>query len=106
MSTSRVEAPPTAFARTVRVTEERLTVELTDGRELSVPLSWYPRLSHGRPNEWVRWELIGRGDGIHWPDLDEDISVEGLLAGRSSSERPESIARWLKALEETRKQRR
>jgi hypothetical protein len=105
MSTSKVEAPPTAFARAVRVTDEQLIVELTDGRELSVPLSWYPRLNHGSPDERARWEMIGRGDGIHWPDLDEDISVEGLLAGRRSGERRESIERWLAALKESRKQR-
>jgi hypothetical protein len=105
MSTSRVEAPPTAFARAVRVTDEQLIVELTDGRELSVPLSWYPRLNHASPDERARWEMIGRGDGIHWPDLDEDISVEGLLAGRRSGERRESIERWLAALKESRKQR-
>jgi hypothetical protein len=105
MSTLKVEAPPTAFTRAVRVTDEQLIVELTDGRELFVPLSWYPRLSYGRPAERARWEMIGRGDGIHWPDLDEDISVEGLLAGRRSGERRESIERWLAALKESRKQR-
>jgi hypothetical protein len=106
MSTSRVDASPAAFARAVRVTDDQLIVELTDGRELAVPLSWYPRLEYGRPDERAHWELIGRGDGIHWPDLDEDISVEGLLAGRRSGERPESIERWLGALKEARKQRR
>jgi hypothetical protein len=105
MSSSRVETPPTALARAVRVTDEHLIVELTDGRELSVPLSWYPRLSHGRPDERARWEIIGRGDGIHWPDLDEDISVEGLLVGRRSGERRESIERWLAALNESRRLR-
>lgn len=105
MTTSGVDSPPAAFARSVRVTDEQLIVELTDGRELSVPLAWYPRLIHGRPDERARWELIGRGDGIHWPDLDEDISVEGLLAGRRSGERRESIERWLEALNATRGQR-
>lgn len=79
MSISRVEAERIAFARSVRVTGERLIVELTDGREISVPLSWYPRLSHGRPEEHQRWELIGRGMGIHWPDLDEDIASKACL---------------------------
>ena len=97
MSISRVEAERIAFARSVLVTGERLIVELTDGREISVPLSWYPRLSHGRPEEHQRWELIGRGVGIHWPDLDEDISVEGVLAGRRSGESRTSIERWLQA---------
>ena len=105
MRTSTVEAEPSAFAESVRVTDDRLVVALRDGREISVPLSWYPRLSHGESQEHQKWELIGRGMGIHWPDLDEDISVEGLLAGRRSGERPESIARWLTALKAARKQR-
>lgn len=95
MSISRVETPPNVFARTVRVTDEHLTVELDDGRTLSVPLRWYPRLSHGRPEERRNWQLIGRGEGIHWPDLDEDISIEGLLAGRRSGESERSLQRWL-----------
>lgn len=105
MRISTVEAEPSAFAESVRVTDDRLVVALRDGREISVPLSWYPRLSHGESQEHQKWELIGRGMGIHWPDLDEDISVEGLLAGRRSGERPESIARWLTALKAARKQR-
>jgi hypothetical protein len=95
MSISKLEAEPTAFAASVRVTSTRLIVALTDGREISVPLSWFPRLEHGLPEERQHWELIGRGIGIHWPDLDEDISVEGILAGVRSGERPESIKRWL-----------
>ena len=95
MSSSRLEAPLTAFARAVRVTDERLVVELTDGREISAPLSWYPRLLHARPAERMNWELIGRGDGIHWPALDEDISVDGLLAGRKSGESEQSFRAWL-----------
>jgi hypothetical protein len=66
-----------------------------DGRTLTVPLAWYPRLAHGRPEERANWRLIGRGEGIHWPDLDEDISVDGLLAGRRSGESQASLARWL-----------
>jgi hypothetical protein len=95
MSSSRLEAPLTAFARAVRVTDERLFVELTDGREISAPLTWYPRLRHARPQERANWELVGRGDGIHWPALDEDISVEGLLAGRKSGESKQSFETWL-----------
>jgi hypothetical protein len=95
MTTSRQEAPPTVLARHVRIAEDRLVVLLSDGREISVPLGWYPRLAHGRAEERANWEIIGRGDGIHWPDLDEDISVEGLLAGRRSGEQPESFERWL-----------
>jgi len=60
-----------------------------------VPLAWYPRLLHGTPAERDRWRLIGRGEGIHWPELDDDISVEGLLAGRPSGESQRSFARWL-----------
>ena len=70
---------------------------LDDGRRISVPLDWYPRLAHGRVEERNNWELIGRGDGIHWPDLDEDIGVEGLLEGLKSAESPASFQRWLAA---------
>ncbi|HEX2202324.1 MAG TPA: DUF2442 domain-containing protein [Longimicrobium sp.] len=79
----------------MRVTDDALTVELADGRVLSVPLVWYPRLAHGTPEERNHWRLIGRGEGIHWPDLDEDLSVEGLLAGRPSGESQQSLKRWL-----------
>ena len=105
MSISSSGAEPTAFARSVRVTNDRLFVELTDGREISVPLSWYPRLSNGRPDERERWEPIGRGDGIHWPELDEDLSVEGLLAGRRSGETEQSLKRWLAARRQGGKQK-
>ena len=84
----------------VAVTPDTLSVELSDGRSLSVPLGWFPRLLHGTPEERARWELIGRGSGIHWPDLDEDISLEGLLAGRSSAESQQSLDRWLKTLKQ------
>src|SRR5215218_4993582 len=82
-------------ARRVRVTEDTLIVDLTDGRTLSLPVDWYPRLLHGTLTERNRWELIGEGMGIHWPDLDEDLSVEGFLAGRRSGESPRSVQRWL-----------
>ncbi len=82
-------------ATDVRVTDDALTVELSDGRTLSVPLAWYPRLAHALPEERGHWRLIGRGEGIHWPDLDEDISVENLLAGRPSGESQRSLKRWL-----------
>ncbi len=96
MNTSGLDAETKAFAQDVRVTEDRLVVLLRDGREISVPLSWYPRLVHGRPEERANWELIGQGVGIHWPDLDEDLSVEGILAGRRSSESASSFSRWLR----------
>jgi hypothetical protein len=94
MTTSVTEGRA-ALATAVTVSDEALAVELDDGRALSVPLAWYPRLLHGAPAERARWRLIGRGEGIHWPDLDEDISVEGLLAGRPSGESQRSFARWL-----------
>src|SRR5207244_4713164 len=70
----------------VKVTEDELSVVLEDGRTLKVPLAWYPRLSHSSQRQRARWRLIGRGLGIHWPAIDEDISVEGLLAVRRSVE--------------------
>ena len=83
------------MAQSLSVTDDALIVDLTDGRTITVPLIWFPRLSHGTPDERANWRLIGNGAGIHWPDLDEDISVESLLAGRRSSETQESLRRWL-----------
>ena len=82
-------------AEGVEVTDDTLTAELADGRSISVPLAWYPRLAHATPDERRNWRLIGGGEGVHWPDLDEDISVEGLLAGRPSGESQASLKRWL-----------
>lgn len=79
----------------VEVSDAELSVVLIDGRRLSVPLDWYPRLAHGTPDERGRWRLIGQGEGIHWPDLDEDISVANLLAGKRSGESQRSLQRWL-----------
>lgn len=94
MNTSAAEiAVPMAEA--VTVTDDTLTVELSDGRSLSVPLAWFPRLVHARPEERKSWRLIGRGHGIHWNKLDEDISVEGLLAGKPSGESQTSFKKWL-----------
>ena len=84
----------TAAARNVRVTDAALVVELQDGRVVSVPLAWYPRLMEGSAAERKRWELIGPGVGIHWPALDEDISVDGLLRGLPSGESAASLERW------------
>jgi hypothetical protein len=86
-----------AIAANVRADDDTLTVELSDGRVLSVPISWYPRLSHGTMDERNSWRLIAAGRGIHWPDLDEDISVEGLLAGKRSGESQLSLKKWLDA---------
>jgi hypothetical protein len=95
MSFSTVEKQVTAA--NVRVDDDTLTVELSDGRVLSVPIEWYPRLSHGSASERNNWRLIGAGHGIHWPKLDEDISVEGLLAGKASGESQTSFKKWLAA---------
>ena len=84
-------------AEDVTVTEDTLTAELSDGRTISVPLAWYPRLIHATQKERDNWELIGNGQGIRWPDLDEDISTEGLIAGRPSGESQRSFKRWLEA---------
>lgn len=81
----------------VKVTGDELSVVLEDGRTLVVPLAWYPRLAYSSQRQRSRWRLIGRGLGIHWPDIDEDISVEGLLAGRRSGESQASLKRWLEA---------
>jgi hypothetical protein len=94
MNSSQIEIQA-AKAQNVSVTDEALTVDLSDGRTISVPLAWYPRLSYGSHEERNHWELIGDGEGIHWPDLDEDLSVEGLLLGRPSGESQKSLQRWL-----------
>lgn len=83
------------LAKGVTVTADALVVELLDGRALTVPLAWYPRLFHATAEERADWQLIGGGEGIHWSRVDEDVSVEGLLAGRRSHESTPSLARWL-----------
>ena len=79
----------------VTVSEDTLGVDLSDGRSISVPLAWFPRLLHSTEEERKNWRLIGKGHGIHWEDIDEDISIEGLLAGKSSGETQASFRRWL-----------
>jgi hypothetical protein len=91
----------TGVAQSVRVSGETLEVDLADRRTIAVPLAWFPRLSHGKPDEREHWRMVGRAEGIHWPDLDEDISVESLLAGRRSNETHESLRRWLQARQST-----
>ena len=81
----------------VTVDDAMLIVSLSDGRRLSFPLDWYPRLKHGLPGERNNWRLIGKGEGIHWPDLDEDLSLEGFLEGRKSSESKQSIRKWIES---------
>jgi len=78
------------------VTEDTLSVELEDGRTISIPIGWYPRLAHGTAAERSHFQISGAGYGIHWPELDEDIGVEGLLLGKKSTESPASFERWLK----------
>lgn len=82
-------------AQHVTVTEDSLTVDLSDGRTVSVPLTWFPRLLHGTQEERSHWRLIGEGEGIHWPSLDEDISVENLIFGKPSGESQKSFKKWL-----------
>ena len=94
MSTSAIEME-VPFAENVTVSDDTLCVYLSDGRSISVPLAWYPRLLRATPAERKRWRLIGRGSGIHWEDLDEDISIEGLLAGKPSGESQASFSKWL-----------
>jgi hypothetical protein len=98
MSTSPLQSDlAEARAQRVSVSEDTLTVELVDGRTVTVPVTWYPRLAHGSLAERANWRLIGEGEGIHWPDLDEDISIEGLLAGRRSGETQASLRRWFQS---------
>ena len=94
MSISAVEID-VPNAQRVEVTQDTLTVELSDGRTISVPLGWYPRLAHATQSERDNWRLIGQGHGIHWEDIDEDVSVEGLLAGKPSGENQGSFKKWL-----------
>ena len=79
----------------VVVTDDSLVVDLSDGRTISVPLAWYPRLLHGLPDERNNWCLTGSKEGIHWPDLDEDISIRNIIFGQPSAESQKSFQRWL-----------
>jgi hypothetical protein len=79
----------------VTVTDDAVSVELSDGRSISAPVAWYPRLLHGAGEERKNWRLIAGGQGIHWSELDEDISVENLLAGKASGESQKSLKQWL-----------
>ena len=94
MNTSETELRD-ATAQSLSVGEDSLVVDLADGRTITVPLAWFPRLAHGTDKERANWRLIGGGEGVHWPDLDEDISVASLLAGHRSGETQESLRRWL-----------
>ena len=85
-----------ARAIKVTITDDTLSVDLEDGRTISVPIGWYPRLAHGTPAQRANVQISGAGLGLHWPDLDEDVGVEGLLLGRKSAESPASFERWLR----------
>lgn len=93
MTTLTLETEP--IANQVTVTDQKLTVDLVDGRSLSIPLAWYPRLMSASPEERQNWQLLGDGYAIEWTDLDEHIGIEGLLAGRRSGESQRSLECWL-----------
>lgn len=84
-----------SLAVNATITDDTLSVELSDGRTIAVPLAWYPRLAHATSKERSSWRLIAGGRGIHWPQLDEDISVENLLLGQPSAESQRSFQEWL-----------
>ena len=84
-----------AKAEGIEVSDAMLTVSLTDGRSVSVPTAWYPRLMYGTAKELGNRRIVAGGEGIHWPDLDEDISVDNLLEGRRSGESQRSLKEWL-----------
>ena len=96
-SASDVERRPAPAVAGVSVSDEAVQFELNDGRTVSAPLVWYPRLARGTASERAHWRVIGRGEGVHWPDLDEDIGVEGVLAGHPSGESQASLKRWLES---------
>ena len=94
MSTPTVELAD-SFAKDVRLSGDTLSLDLADGRTVSVPFDWYPRLLQATEEERGNWRLLGQGMGIHWPDLDEDISVEVILLGKPSGESQASFQKWL-----------
>jgi len=96
MSTLEIEIQE-ARAQDVRVDDTILAVDLTDGRTIITPLAWYPRLVYGTQQERANFEINGDGRYLRWPDLDEDLTVAGILLGRASGESPRSLKRWLEA---------
>jgi len=93
MTTLVLESDPAIV--NIHIVQDRMIIHLQDERELVIPIDWYPRLLHATDAERQNWELLGDGYAIHWPDLDEHIGVEGLLAGRRSGESEKSFQRWL-----------
>ena len=96
ISAIEIEMP---FAIDVNITEDTLSVELSDGRTISTPIGWFPRLEQANEQERKNWKLIGKGSGIHWEDIDEDISIEGLISGKPSFESQSSFKNWLRTRE-------
>ncbi|MBC8182907.1 DUF2442 domain-containing protein [candidate division KSB1 bacterium] len=94
MSTLTIEHK-TARAKHIVINEDTLTVDLDDGRSVSAPIVWFPRLTHASAKERNNWRLIGDGEGIHWEDIDEDISIDNLLFGKTSGENQRSFKKWL-----------
>jgi Protein of unknown function (DUF2442) len=81
----------------ITITDDTLSADLSDGRTISVPLAWYPRLMNASLEERNNWRFIASGEGIHWAQLDEDISIKNLILGQPSGESQKSLQRWLKA---------
>jgi hypothetical protein len=96
VTTLRAE-PRIVAIESVAVTADDLITDFADGRRISLPLAWYPRLLHATPEERSNWRLVGNGQGVHWPDLDEDVSAENLILGQPSRESQSSLARWLRS---------
>ena len=99
MNSLTIELLEVPVIQEIVITDEALSVDLSDGRTISVPLAWYPRLLHGSIEERNNYRLIGKDSGIHWIDLDEDISLKNLIVGQPSGESQKSFQRWLEARE-------
>lgn len=95
MTSLTIELPGIPTIQQVTVTDDTLSADLSDGRTISVPLAWYPRLLRGSAEERNDWRFIGGGNGIHWNQLDEDISIKNLILGQPSGESQKSFQRWL-----------
>lgn len=95
MTSSTIDLLHIPRIQVIEITDDTLAVNLSDGRTISVPLAWYPRLLNGSYEERQDWRLIGDGTGIHWNQLDEDISVKNLVLGQPSGESQKSFQRWL-----------
>ncbi|MCC5623846.1 DUF2442 domain-containing protein [Nostoc sp. CHAB 5715] len=95
MTSLTIELPEIPTIQQVAITDDTLSADLSDGRTISVPLAWYPRLLHGSVEERNNWRFIGGGNGIHWDQLDEDVSIKNLIVGQPSGESQKSFQRWL-----------